>query len=339
MLAVLTVFFQKSADRIAAGPLKPHGGDISPHVPLPEGQPGPSRSPHSPLLPDRARALRAMDAATPGMAYEEREEASEWETNEEVAEADSLESSDEGVLESNGDGAAPVPTADVEPYEVAWTGNRLSVPPSSGGGLGSTVVGDLVPLVTALPEALFEGIKRPIKLENLEPVEREQPPLLVPRGVRLLSEGKPVISSDPAPTIGALAYLTDGDKGAADGRYVELGPRKQWVQIDLEHVSELYGIWIWHYHKNPRAYIDVVVQVSNDAHFSPEATATIYNADHDNTCGFGPGRHMTYVETHRGRVVDAGGLGARYVRLYSNGNTSNDMNHYVEVEVWGLSGA
>ena len=27
---------------------------------------------------------------------------------------------------------------------------------------------------------------------------------------------------------------------------------------------------------------------------------------------------------------------ARYVRLYSKGNTSNDMNHYVEVEVLGL---
>jgi hypothetical protein len=25
----------------------------------------------------------------------------------------------------------------------------------------------------------------------------------------------------------------------------------------------------------------------------------------------------------------------RYVRLYSNGNTSNDLNHYVEVEVYG----
>ena len=25
----------------------------------------------------------------------------------------------------------------------------------------------------------------------------------------------------------------------------------------------------------------------------------------------------------------------RYVRLYSNGNTSNDTNHYIEVEVYG----
>jgi hypothetical protein len=27
----------------------------------------------------------------------------------------------------------------------------------------------------------------------------------------------------------------------------------------------------------------------------------------------------------------------QYVRLYSNGNTSNDLNHYIEVEVHGIS--
>ena len=38
-----------------------------------------------------------------------------------------------------------------------------------------------------------------------------------------------------------------------------------------------------------------------------------------------------------GRLVKApeGALG-RYVRLYSNGNTANEMNHYIEVEVFGL---
>jgi len=29
------------------------------------------------------------------------------------------------------------------------------------------------------------------------------------------------------------------------------------------------------------------------------------------------------------------GVKGRYVRLYSQGNTSNDMNHYIEVEVFG----
>jgi hypothetical protein len=34
-------------------------------------------------------------------------------------------------------------------------------------------------------------------------------------------------------------------------------------------------------------------------------------------------------------LIDAKGVKGRYVRLYSAGNTSNKMNHYIEVEVWG----
>ena len=34
-------------------------------------------------------------------------------------------------------------------------------------------------------------------------------------------------------------------------------------------------------------------------------------------------------------VLDAKGKKGRYVRLYSNGNTSDELNHYCEVEVFG----
>jgi hypothetical protein len=44
---------------------------------------------------------------------------------------------------------------------------------------------------------------------------------------------------------------------------------------------------------------------------------------------------MNYVETAEGKLVDAKGSRARYVRLYSRGNSANDLNHYVEVEVFG----
>jgi hypothetical protein len=44
---------------------------------------------------------------------------------------------------------------------------------------------------------------------------------------------------------------------------------------------------------------------------------------------------MNYVETAEGRLVDAKGSRARYVRLYSKGNSANPLNHYVEVEVYG----
>ena len=44
---------------------------------------------------------------------------------------------------------------------------------------------------------------------------------------------------------------------------------------------------------------------------------------------------MNYIETSEGRLVDGKGAIARYVRLYSNGNSANKLNHYVEVEVYG----
>ncbi len=193
---------------------------------------------------------------------------------------------------------------------------------------------DLVPLSTEIPKAMFEGTVRKIALANLEPVEKKQQPLLVPRGLRNLALDKVVTSSKSLPVIGDLEYITDGNKDAADGSYVEIGPRKQWVQIDLGQSARLYGVWLWHFHKQARAYIDVIVQVSNDQNFA-DGVITIYNADHDNTAGLGRGNDTAYVDTNRGRVVNARGVEARYVRLHSNGNTANEMNHYIEVEVWG----
>ena len=45
---------------------------------------------------------------------------------------------------------------------------------------------------------------------------------------------------------------------------------------------------------------------------------------------------MHYVDTHFGELFDAKGTCGRYVRLYSRGNTANDLNHYIELEVYGL---
>jgi hypothetical protein len=98
--------------------------------------------------------------------------------------------------------------------------------------------------------------------------------------------------------------------------------------------ANLYKIAMWHYHKQAQAYIDVVVQVSNDAEFKTGVT-TLFNSDHDDTSAMGKGGDPAYVETNHGRVIDAKGTKARYVRLWSNGNTSNDMNHYCEVQVYG----
>ena len=189
-------------------------------------------------------------------------------------------------------------------------------------------------LTTQIPAEIIEGTPQPIKVSNLENVPTEAPSLRVPSTTKLLSAGKPVTGSDDFPIIGELAYLTDGDKDAGEGYFVELMDGLQWVQIDLESEAKLAAVWLWHYHSQARAYHDVIVQVSNDPEFATNVT-TIFNNDFDNSAQIGKGSDNPYVDSRFGKLVDAKGVSARYVRLYSNGNTANDMNHYIEVEVYG----
>jgi hypothetical protein len=203
---------------------------------------------------------------------------------------------------------------------------------SSSSGPAGTPGG--VPLTTELPPELIEGTPRPINVPNLVQAPAKAPELLVPEGTVLLSKGKKVTSSDDAPIIGDLTLITDGDKEAGEGYFVELLDGLQWVQIDLEKSSELAAIWAWHFHSQKRAYHDVIIQVSDDPEFKTGVT-TIYNNDYDDSAKLGKGKDRPYVETRFGLLVDAKGAKGRYVRLLSNGNTSNEMNHYIEVEVFG----
>lgn len=202
-------------------------------------------------------------------------------------------------------------------------------------GFGVARAADEVPLKLELPRPLFVGTPRPLKLANLEkPRQGRRPDFMVPAGTELLSKDKPVTSSDPLPIIGELPLVTDGDKSGAEGSYVELGPGVQWVQIDLEKPAKLAAIVVWHFHSQARAYHDVVAQVSDDAEFKQGVT-TVYNSDDDNSAELGAGKDPAYIETYEGRLIDAKGATGRYVRLYSNGSTSDELNHYVEVEVYG----
>jgi hypothetical protein len=186
-----------------------------------------------------------------------------------------------------------------------------------------------------LPKPLFVGTPRPIQVPNLEkPRIGRRPDLLVPAGTVNLAKGRPVTSSDPLPVIGELSFVTDGDKKGSEGGWVELGPGPQWVQIDLGAAVPIYAIVCWHFHSQARVYHDVVVQVADDAEFKKNVR-TIFNNDYDNTAGLGAGKDQAYVETYEGRLIDAKGEIARYVRLTSAGNTTDDLNHYVEVEVFG----
>ena len=211
-------------------------------------------------------------------------------------------------------------------------------------GLGLAVLAPAAPaqdtgkevLKIQLPKPMFVGTPKNIRTPNLETVTgRPRGPFMVPVGTVLLSAGKPVTSSDKEPVIGEVSFVTDGKKSGEDGYYVELGPMLQWVQIDLGKSQELTAIVAWHYHSQARVYRDVIVQVSDDKDFIGGVT-TVFNNDHDNSSGLGAGKDKEYIETFDGRLFDPKGVKARYVRLWSGGNTSNDMNHYVEVEVYGL---
>jgi hypothetical protein len=195
--------------------------------------------------------------------------------------------------------------------------------------------GGMGPIDIKLPKPMFQGTKENIRVANLRklPVE-PRPPFLAPLGTRNVALGKPVFASDESPIIGELEMITDGDKEAADGSYVELGPFLQQVTIDLEAQHQIYAILVWHYHKQPCVYFDVIVQVGDDRDFITNVR-TLFNNDIDNSAGLGVGKDMHYVETNQGELIDAKGVRARYVRLYSNGNNASDLNHYIEVEVYG----
>ena len=195
----------------------------------------------------------------------------------------------------------------------------------------------MVPIDIKLPKPMFVGTPTDTKVPNLEkPLGKARPPFLAPEGTTNVALGKPISSSDEEPIIGEIEMITDGDKEAADGSYVELGPFVQHVTVDLGAMYEVYAIVTWHYHKQARVYFDMVVQVADDADFITNVK-TVFNNDIDNSAGLGVGKDMHYMETNEGKLIDvlAKGIKTRYVRLYSNGNTSNDLNHYIEVEVYG----
>jgi hypothetical protein len=197
--------------------------------------------------------------------------------------------------------------------------------------------GDLVAIPLVLPKPQFVGTPENLMgIANLDkkPDGWVQPPFMAPKGVVNVALNKPVTSSEPEPIMGELKMITDGDKEATDGSVVELGPFSQWVQVDLGESHEIYAVAVWHFHKQARVYFDVIVQVSDDPEFVTGVT-TLFNSDTDNSSGLGVGQDKNYVDDRNGLVVDAKGTKGRYVRCYSAGNNSSDLNHYIEVEVYG----
>jgi hypothetical protein len=196
---------------------------------------------------------------------------------------------------------------------------------------------ELAPLPLKLPIPAFMGTPTDIPLgDHIEkPSDKPRPPFLAPKGVQNLALGKKVTSSDKAPITGSLDLVTDGDKESNDNSFVELHRRTQWVQIDLEKRAKIYAILIWHAHNTYQVYHDVIVQVSDDPDFT-QGVKTLFNNDYDNSSGLGVGTDKEYFETYEGKLIDAKGVEARYVRCYSRGSTYSALNRYTEIEVWGI---
>ena len=195
-----------------------------------------------------------------------------------------------------------------------------------------------VPLKTELPEEVLAGTPPDVLallFPGLEALpEGDLPDFMVPKGTTNLALKKKVTSSDSRPIIGELEFVTDGRKSGDEDAFVELPPEPQWVQIDLEQPAEIYAVYVWHYFREARSYNDVVVLVSDDPEFKKDVKI-VYNNDQDNSLKLGIGKKRPYIETFRGKLLDAKGVKGRFVRLYSNGSTADALSHYVEVEVFG----
>lgn len=190
-------------------------------------------------------------------------------------------------------------------------------------------------LALKYPRALFIGTPVPINEPNInKSPSKPYTHIKVPKGTKNLALNKPVTSNESLPVNGTLDMITDGVSEGDDGNEVDIGFGCKWIQVDLKAICEISFVRVWHYHKQARAYRDVIVKVSNDVDLI-ESTI-VFNSDHDNSSGMGIGDDFGYVETNHGKLIWCPkGQKARYVRFYSKGSTSGDNNHYVEVEIYG----
>ena len=194
----------------------------------------------------------------------------------------------------------------------------------------------LVPLILDLPAPAFKGIPKDLKLgPNVEPLsDRPRAPMMVPPGLKNLAPDSTVTCSDKNVPADTLLRLTDGDKEASEQSIIFLRKGTQWVQMDFGSPQQLFAVVIWHAHNMAKVYHDVIVQVTDDPNFVRNVR-TVFNNDSDNSSGLGVGKDREYVETYEGKLINAKGVKAHYIRFYSKGSTESALNEYTEIEVYG----
>lgn len=195
--------------------------------------------------------------------------------------------------------------------------------------------GKLAPIEIELPEPYFGGTPLDYFGPNLEkPNYKPRPPFMAPAATVNVALDKSVSASEPEPRFGELDFLVDGDKHYKKSSLLGLGADLQWIQVDLEEPSNIYAIVLWHFHEGERVYFDVSIRAADDEEFT-QNVQVIFNNDHDNSAGLGVGEAKEYIESYKGKFIDAKGITARYVRFYTKGNTTDDLAHYVEAEIFG----
>lgn len=204
------------------------------------------------------------------------------------------------------------------------------------------VAEDKVAIKFVIPPPHSSGTPKEIKSPNLEKDPgpgKLRPPIMVPAGYdkKLTTEDTKVATSEE-PVTGENEFIVDGDKTPDATAMLQLPGGLQWVQLDLGKEHEISAVCVWHDQGDERVYKDVIVQLSNDSKFV-DGVQTIFNNDHDNTAKLGAGKDKEYRERNDGRPMAAAKGDtfpkARYVRCYSAGSTSEPVNNYIEVEVFG----
>ena len=195
---------------------------------------------------------------------------------------------------------------------------------------------DQVALAIKLPAPAFKGTPKDLQLgPNVEPIsDKPRAPMMVPAGLKNIAPGSKISCSDKNATADTLAKITDGDKDASDQSIIFLSKGTQWVQMDFGRPQELFALVIWHAHNMAKVYHDVIVGVADDPDFT-DNVRTVFNNDSDDSSGLGIGANREYVETYEGKLINAKGVKARYVRFYSKGSTESALNEYTELEVYG----
>lgn len=189
-----------------------------------------------------------------------------------------------------------------------------------------------------LPPPHASGTPKEIKSDNLEPDpgpgKLRAPILVEPEYTKKLTTEDTVVTTSDEPIVGENDYVVDGDKTPDATAMLQLPGGLQWVQLDLGAEHVISAVCIWHDQGDDRVYRDVIVQISNDAKFA-EGVTTIFNNDHDDSAKRGKGTDKEYRERFDGRPIAANLTKGRYVRCYSAGSTSEPVNNYIEIEVFG----